>query len=263
MARDHDTPGHGHAITRSDPYLLPELYELEHHAVDEDVAHYQDLARACRNPVLELGAGTGRLTLPMARVGATVHALDRAAPMLAVLRARAAVEPHLRIEARLGDLHQPLGKQAYDLIVFALNGLQHLGTADEVAQLFRNARRAVTPGGAFALDAYLPHPSLFNAFEHPPGPVLHLDPRTGRAWRSEQRSQLDPDGRRLVTDTTWINRDGTTAHTRMVQHLHPLPVLLHAATAAGWTVERSDGDFEGGPLDDDALKWVGVLRAGR
>src|SRR3990172_9955580 len=53
-----------------------------------DVPYYQRLVRAASGEVLELGAGTGRLTIPLAQVGATLTAVDNERAVLSVLERR-------------------------------------------------------------------------------------------------------------------------------------------------------------------------------
>ena len=53
-----------------------------------DVAFWQRLAAAQDGRVLELGCGTGRLTIPVARAGAQIVGIDRSEPMLARARQR-------------------------------------------------------------------------------------------------------------------------------------------------------------------------------
>src|SRR5690349_1365367 len=64
----------------------PEIYDLVTPAsVLGDVEFYGNLAVAANGPVLELGAGTGRITLELARRGVNVTALDSSSDMLARL----------------------------------------------------------------------------------------------------------------------------------------------------------------------------------
>jgi len=58
-----------------------------------DVEWYRRKAREAGGPVLELGAGTGRISLPLAQDGVVVHALDADARMLGALRSKMAGEP--------------------------------------------------------------------------------------------------------------------------------------------------------------------------
>src|SRR5690242_21802516 len=55
-----------------------------------DVAFWQRLAAAADGPVLELGCGTGRISLPLAKSGVSLVGLDRSTPMLARARQRLA-----------------------------------------------------------------------------------------------------------------------------------------------------------------------------
>ena len=72
-----------------DFYQQPALYDLEYTHRTHDVAWYRALAGDAET-VLELGAGTGRITLPMALTGAHVTAVDLCRPMLEILQARRA-----------------------------------------------------------------------------------------------------------------------------------------------------------------------------
>ncbi|HEX9610376.1 MAG TPA: methyltransferase domain-containing protein, partial [Gemmatimonadales bacterium] len=58
-----------------------------------DVGFYVQEAASVRGPVLELGCGTGRMLLPLARAGHTVVGLDNSRQMLARCRAKVAAEP--------------------------------------------------------------------------------------------------------------------------------------------------------------------------
>lgn len=260
MARDHDTTATGDATL--DPYQQPHLYDLEYAGVDEDVPHYTALAAAAEGRVIELAAGTGRLTLPMARTGAILEAWDQSTAMLERLRAHAEADPGTHITIQLGDMCSFTTAPDAALVVLAFNALQHVDTPARLRQLFTHARAAVLTGGHFALDAYLPREDLHAQLHDTEHQVLRVDTGTGEVWRNIQHSLVQHSGRTLVTETTWISWDGTTVHkTRMVQRLYPLPWLLRVVQQTGWEVVHSWSDYEGTPAHPDALKWVAVLRA--
>jgi len=72
----------------------PELYDAVTPAsVQGDVAWYRRKAKECGGPVLELGAGTGRITLGIAQDGVPIHALDASQCMLDALRGKSAYPP--------------------------------------------------------------------------------------------------------------------------------------------------------------------------
>src|SRR5689334_12439680 len=88
-----------------------------------DVRFWQRLAAAQDGPVLELGCGTGRLTIPVARAGADVVGIDRSEAMLARARQRLR---RARTAARLlrGDIrHLPFRRRARFAMVMAPYGM--------------------------------------------------------------------------------------------------------------------------------------------
>jgi SAM-dependent methyltransferase len=244
-----------------DIYEVPELYDLEFHGCDEDLHHYIQLARATKGPILELAAGTGRLALPMARLGRKVCAADRSEKMLAVLERRASQEPQLDIRCVVADMRTPQRRGTYALVVLAFNALQHLRDPADIMTTFRAARVAARSGGRFALDVYLPREDL-TELDGAHDETLYIDPRRGQTWRCRQTTLVRDGGTRIITRTEWVDRRGDTQHTtELEQWLHPLPFLESCARATGWRILQSSRDFEDTPAHADGLKWVAVLQA--
>ena len=72
-----------------------------------DLPFYVDMARQSGGPVLEIGCGTGRVLLPIAREGIEIEGVDNSGPMLAVLRKHLDGEsPEVRAKVKLhvGDM---------------------------------------------------------------------------------------------------------------------------------------------------------------
>ena len=81
----------------SDLYKHPEQYDREHFGEDEDIGFYQSLCRRLApKKILELGCGTGRITLPLAEIGFEVVRLDNQPEML-----RKAEERRLRSQPKV------------------------------------------------------------------------------------------------------------------------------------------------------------------
>jgi methylation protein MtfA len=74
---------------------IAELYDGYPGDYAEDILFFAEEAKTAGSPVLEIGAGTGRLSFCLAAVGVDVVALDSSRPMLEVLRARQAQREHL------------------------------------------------------------------------------------------------------------------------------------------------------------------------
>jgi ubiquinone/menaquinone biosynthesis C-methylase UbiE len=101
------------------------------------VRYYVELARAYGGPVLELGAGSGRITIEIAKAGIEVVGAERAAPMLAQARARAAELPKA-VRARISLVRADLRKLSLDgrfpLVIAPFNVLMHMYSRAEIDQ---------------------------------------------------------------------------------------------------------------------------------
>ena len=120
-----------------------------------DVAFWQRLAAAQEGRVLELGCGTGRITVPVVRAGAHVVGIDRSAEMLARgrQRLRRAKLPH---RARLvrGDIRAlPFrSRPGFQLVMAPYGILQSLTRERDLAETLRSVARVLRRGGLFGID---------------------------------------------------------------------------------------------------------------
>ncbi|HTQ06043.1 MAG TPA: class I SAM-dependent methyltransferase [Polyangiaceae bacterium] len=108
-------------------------------------------------PVLDLGAGTGRNTLPLARAGFPTDAVELSPALASVLRAEIEKE-QLAVRvfegSALGDeLAVPRGH--YRLLCMAEVIASHIRTVDEIRLLVAGAARSLAPGGLFVFNAFV------------------------------------------------------------------------------------------------------------
>ena len=112
-----------------------------------DLPVWRELARSEAGPILDVGAGTGRVTLELARHGHEVVALDLEADFLATLRARAG---SLRVQTVDGDASGfSLPGRRFGLIIAPMQTVQLLGPAGR-AGFLRSAREHLAPDGLIA-----------------------------------------------------------------------------------------------------------------
>src|SRR5438093_2423873 len=147
--------------------ILPGMAEYDVWAPDyddwasemtEDVPFYVDLARAAREPIVELGVGTGRVAIPIAQeTGKRVVGIDRSPAMLAVGRERAGDLP---IEFREGDFRDFTVEQPVDLVICPFRALLHAPTWADKRRVFESAAAALKPGGRFAWNAFVFSPFI-------------------------------------------------------------------------------------------------------
>lgn len=124
-----------------------------------DVPFYLEEARASGGPVLELGCGTGRVLLPIARAGMEIVGLDASSGMLAVCRQHLAQEPaevRDRVTLHTSDMRSfDLGER-FPLITTPFRPFQHLVEVDDQLACLARVRQHLTDGGRFILDVFNP-----------------------------------------------------------------------------------------------------------
>ena len=247
----------------------PELYDIVTPASFQgDAEWYRAKARDSGGPVLELGAGTGRIALGIARDCVHVHALDADPAMLDKLRQNLEKEPgevKERVQVTVGDMRRfTLGEQ-FPLIIAPFRAFLHnLTEEDQLACLIR-VREHLRPGGCFAFNVF--HPSL-EYMAHHTGALSGTWRRTatfaladgGCVVRSESTRFDTP---RQVLDSQHrfeeYGPDGvlirTSVHQLHLAYLYP-PDLRRLLNCAGFNSVQIAGGFDGRPFERDTDELV-------
>ena len=244
------------------PYRDPILYDLEYDHLGEDIAFYTDLARRLPGPVTELGCGNGRILIPIARAGVTIHGIDSSAPMLADLARKLTQEsPGVRQRAtwHQGDFGSVAGPCA--LVLWPFNALHYVPGPEALVDTLRLVRNALRDDGVLALDCYLPDPALY-AREPLLRPEVRTDlhPVTGEALRSWQEGWWDAAQRVHHVVYVWQHADGHQTRLHNPLQMYDLAELHALLARAGFRVHREAEDFSGSPVRSTSVTWVAELR---
>jgi SAM-dependent methyltransferase len=108
---------------------------------------------AGRGAALELGIGTGRIALPLARRGVRVHGIDLSEAMVARLRAKPGAE---RIGVTIGNFATATVDGRFSVAYLVFNTIMNLTTQDEQVACFRNVAAHLEPGGCFVIEVGVP-----------------------------------------------------------------------------------------------------------
>jgi SAM-dependent methyltransferase len=146
---------------------LADLYDLEY-AHDYDLPFWLALAGREAGPVVEWGAGTGRLAAPLAAAGHDVTAVELSTEM--VERGKRKGET---VEWVVGDMRSARPERLYGLAVCAFNSFLCLLSTDDALAFLRNAREHLIPGGLLGVEVSAFSPE--EVVDSPGGPELRHD----------------------------------------------------------------------------------------
>jgi SAM-dependent methyltransferase len=167
-------------------------HDLECGAYAEDLPLWRELAAEHGDPVLDVGAGTGRVALDLAHAGYHVTALDRDRELLEALAARAlgrnvsmdAVSSQALVATVVADAREfDLGER-FPLIIVPMQTIQLLDGRDGRARFLACARRHLEPGGALAV-AIAEALDLYDVTDGVPSPLPDIRELDGIVYSSQ------------------------------------------------------------------------------
>jgi ubiquinone/menaquinone biosynthesis C-methylase UbiE len=225
-----------------------------------DVRFWQDMSRRAGGNVLELGCGTGRVTLPVARTGAYVVGVDRSAEMLSHARRRAA---RAKLDNNLSLLRAdirslPFRRSArFDLVMAPYGILQSLLREADLAATLASVANVLSRGGIFGVDL-VPDLPVWKEYRNQ---VRFRGVRRGGTSRIVLVESVRQDRERGMTifDQLYIERRGRARTTRafsLVFRTLSIPQMTRRLERAGFRITAVLGDYAGKPWDPRADVWL-------
>jgi len=210
--------------------------------------------------VLELGCGTGRVSIPLAQECGFLHGLDLSDAMLALCRekiARARLGRKRIIVEKADITDYDLGAQ-FDLIIAPFRVIQNLETDDQLAGLFRCIRAHLAPRGRCILNVfrpYLPREQLLRSW------ATNEEKLAWEVERDAERMTCHDVRRRLAEDPLVVYPEliyRTYQGDELVDEtVLPVPMrcfypngFLELIRSAGFTVTGSWGGYAGEPYGE-------------
>jgi ubiquinone/menaquinone biosynthesis C-methylase UbiE len=229
-----------------------------------DVPFWRTLAAQSRGPVLELGCGTGRISIPLARAGVSLVGIDRSEAMLSRARQRIR-RGRLSSRAHLirGDIRAlPFPSATFPLVMAPYGVLQSLLRERDLVATLDAVRRVLQRGATFGLELVADLPSWDEYRKR-----VSLS-----GWRSGRRGshltlietvRQDRVRRMTIFDQQYIERRGA----RRLTHTFSLtfrtlsvPQMTQRLERAGFEISALLGDYRGGAWDERADVWMILAR---
>lgn len=198
-------------------------HDVENGGYDADLPLWRELAREAGGPILDLGAGTGRVALDLAEAGYDVTALDSDQALLEEL-ARRAAERGLGVGCIPADARRlPAAIGRHALVIAPMQFVQILGGPSARGQMLAGAVACLRPGGTFA--AAIADLDEAVAVEDPEPPLPDVDQRGGWIYSSLPLDvRPEPGGVAVKWLRQKVSPDGALTeerHTQMLDSLDP------------------------------------------
>jgi SAM-dependent methyltransferase len=242
-----------------------------------DVAFYRDAVHEFGDPVLELGCGTGRITLALAEAGHRVTGLDISERMLERCnqkRTALSTEARERVHLVQGDMTRfDLGEK-FRLVIIPFRPMQHLLEIEQQISCLESVRKHLRArsafgkcGGRLILDvfqtdaermhdpAYMEE-KLVTEYSMPDGRRVRIMERVAAFHRAEQRNDVE---------MIFYVRDARGKEERLVfawtlRYFFRYEVE-HLLVRCGFKVSAVYGDFDRSPLEDESPEMIFVAEA--
>ncbi|MEA2195960.1 MAG: hypothetical protein QOJ25_11 [Solirubrobacteraceae bacterium] len=208
-------------------------HDIECGGYREDLPLWRTLARKHSGPILEVGAGTGRVALDLARLGHHVTALDRDPDLLGELAARAA---GTTLETILADARSFTLQRRFSLCLVPMQAIQLLGGVEERAAFLRCARACLLPGGALA-TALTEVVDEYEVRDGGPAPLPDMRELDGVVYASRPMAvRVEPDEVVIERLREIVAADGAreVEENRIVLHRVGAAELAREGVAAGF-----------------------------
>ena len=241
-----------------------------------DVPFWRNLALNAGGTVLELGCGTGRISLPLARAGVPLVGVDRSAAMLAFARQRMARDRlHRVLRLVQADIrHLPFppapvkpksrvhSRDGFAMVMAPYGILQSLLHERDLASTLSEIHRVLQPDGTFGLELVADLPS-WEEYRKRVSLKGWRGRRGGTHITLVETVRQDRARRRTIFDQEFTERRGrqTRAHRfSLAFRTLSVPQMTRRLERAGFEISALLGDYRGGRWDARADVWIILAR---
>ncbi len=234
-------------------------YDLLHQDIVDDIPFFVNLTEKVGSPVLELGCGTGRIALPIARRGVEVVGMDISPSMVGKAMGRAKGE-NLLVRCFVGDMRRFALKRRFPLVIVPFNAFSHLYTLEDIRSFFESVSGVLDEKGRLVVDIFNPDADILR----------------GSTVRRLVGSYTDTEGRQVVVyGTSWYDARTQINHVKWyftrgdkewvreftMRVFFPQEVMNYARFM-GFEVEGAYGDYNGEDIIASSPRILLILRKG-
>ena len=206
--------------------------------------------------ILDIGCGTGLLSVKLSKMGGVVTGVDISPDMIRVAeqRANALSVPVTFVEQ---PMQQLVGFENYDLAVIAIDSLNYVTKREEVIATLKNVYSALKVNGVLLFDVH----SIFKMDEiFLEGPFTFDNNRIAYIWETEEGDEPHS----IYSELAFFIRNETGLYARFDEIHYQRTFTVHdyvtIITEIGFTIDRIFADWEDEAPDDESERVFFQIR---
>lgn len=241
------------------------LYDKVYDDVKCDIPFYLDQASNINGSVLELGCGTGRVTIPMAEMGIDVTGVDISPAMVCKLKEKAA-NSGVILKSHVMDMRHLRLDQNYQLVVIPYRGFQSLMDVEGQEKCLNSIHRHIEHGSKVIVDMFVPSRELFDQYDDISYQVKEISNCASRVVSTVwHRSNFNRHNQTIETCLKIESIAGGIIRESKYIDFNLRYLYRHEAEYlfknCGFRVNELYGGFTGQPFDESSTDMVWVLES--
>ena len=227
-----------------------------------DIDFFLKLVGSTPCKILELGSGTGRITIPLARAGHKVFALDSSSDMHDILSQKTPPELQASIVHIHSDMTDIPVDETFDMAILPLNTVHHLTDPSSRERCFRSVNEHLPPEALFVIDLVVPTGDLVaNTEGNYQLRMLDMDGSTSYVWI--MYSQYNPKSQlnvlNFLTIRTEKNRGTDITVTPAAEYYPSAGEMRLLLESAGFRIRSMYGNYDCAPFEDSPGRTMIVV----
>ena len=256
------------SVMDNSPYdAWANIYDAVFSYVVDDIPFYLDEAKRSGGPVLELGCGTGRVSIPIALSGIELVGLDSSTAMLERAQQKAESTGATGLSLLQADMRNFSLPDKFSLIIIPFRGLLSVLSVEDEVRVLTNIKRHLAPGGKLVFDIFVPDLNMMVQEGDVPYHFRDVtDPSTGKQIVLWNQASYDAYTQVMSIRTTIEYLDCSGRVSDKIYRDFALRYIFrwemyHLLRACGYDIIALYGDFKRRDFDENSANMIWVAES--
>ncbi|MFW5952701.1 MAG: class I SAM-dependent methyltransferase [Candidatus Natronoplasma sp.] len=226
-----------------------------------DIPFYKKQVKKYGDSVLELGCGTGRITIPIANEGYDITGLDLSKKQLERGKKKAEANG-LDIGWINGDMRNFSLDKKFNLIFTPFNTIHHVLTLEYMEKMLENVKNHLNPDGRFIVEFFNPDLDILNRDPTEVHDVIEYEDPEGKGKVKITESTDYEKAKQLMHLTWYYSHDGSKKEREWTIRVWFPKEVDAIMKYNGFKIEHKYGDFDESPMTNNSAQQILVCRKG-